>query len=221
MTQTRADDYGQADDAVWTAAWADTARRPYMISGSTGGALHTRRDCGHVGAEYGSMAPGGPWPVPEYAPRPVFLTAEEAAAFLAGAARRHVCGTCARLAPWRIQQGRTVPRPNQYGPGRPPLPAADEPAPGPDADLTAILDAAADLGPRLATWQARAEPDAHARRAASAAIAAIDTALGALYRVRGRLIAETRAADDANAARVDNLLAARKAEAEEHTDDEP
>lgn len=78
--------------------------------------------------------------------------------------------------------------------------------PGLDADLTAIRGTADDLGPRLAIWQARAEPDAHARRCASDAIAAIDRALAALYRVRGRLIGETRRADDETAIRVDALL---------------
>jgi hypothetical protein len=76
-----------------------------------------------------------------------------------------------------------------------------------DADLSALHSAVDDLGPWLAIWQARREPDARARRCASDAIDAIDTALAALHRVRARLVSETRQADDQAAARVDRLLA--------------
>jgi len=41
-----------------------------------------------------------------------------------------------------------------------------------DADLSAVHDAVDNLGPRLAIWERRAEPDAHARRCASDAISA-------------------------------------------------
>jgi ABC-type sugar transport system substrate-binding protein len=76
-----------------------------------------------------------------------------------------------------------------------------------DADLSKALTGVEGLGVRLAIWQARAEPDAPARRAASAAIGAIDTATAALYRIREGLITETRQADDQAAARADELLA--------------
>jgi hypothetical protein len=55
----------------------------------------------------------------------------------------------------------------------------------------------ASLGPLLAAWEARREPDALARRCAADAIAAIDTAIAALHRIRGELVTEVRAADDA------------------------
>ena len=70
-----------------------------------------------------------------------------------------------------------------------------------DPDLSLATSAVEGLGELLATWQARAEPDAPARRAGSAAITAIDTATAALYRIRARLITETRRADDEAAAR--------------------
>jgi hypothetical protein len=114
---TRADDYGQADDQVWIAAWADTARRPYMISGS-GLALHSRRDC-VASVEIGGAVPGGPWPTIERTPRPVFLTAAEATAFLAESTRHHHCGTCARIPQARILQARTTTRRTRCGLGWP------------------------------------------------------------------------------------------------------
>jgi hypothetical protein len=76
-----------------------------------------------------------------------------------------------------------------------------------DADLSVIHDSADSLGPWLAIWAARREPDAHARRCASDAIDAIDAALAALHRVRARLVGEVRQADDAAADRADRLLA--------------
>jgi hypothetical protein len=62
------------------------------------------------------------------------------------------------------------------------------------------------LGTLLPLWQVRAEPDARARRCASEAINAIDTAMAALGRIRDQLIAETRRADDEAGARVDAML---------------
>ncbi len=76
-----------------------------------------------------------------------------------------------------------------------------------DADLSAATSAVEGLGVLLAIWQARAEPDARARRCASDAITAIDTALAALHQIRARLISETRRADDQAAARADALIA--------------
>jgi hypothetical protein len=76
-----------------------------------------------------------------------------------------------------------------------------------DADLSAVHNAVDDLGVWVAIWSARREPDAHARRCASDAIGGIDAALAALHRVRARLVAEVRQADDATEARTDELLA--------------
>ena len=76
-----------------------------------------------------------------------------------------------------------------------------------DAALSALHATWLDLGPWLAVWAARSEPDAHARRCASDAIGAIDAALVELHGVRARLVAETRQADDATAIRADELLA--------------
>jgi hypothetical protein len=87
-----------------------------------------------------------------------------------------------------------------------------EPGPDPyDADLSAVHNAVDNLGPWLAIWQARREPDAFARRCASDAIAAADELLAATYRIRARLVGETRRADDEAAARVDELLARTRA----------
>jgi hypothetical protein len=80
-----------------------------------------------------------------------------------------------------------------------------------DADLAKAYSAVEGLGVLLARWQARAEPDADARRCASGAVAAIDTALAALHRIRARLIDETRRADDQALARADELLARARA----------
>jgi hypothetical protein len=76
-----------------------------------------------------------------------------------------------------------------------------------DADLSAVHDAVDNLSVWLAIWERRAEPDAYARRCASDAVGAIDAALAGLHSIRGRLISQTRRADDATAARVDALLA--------------
>jgi hypothetical protein len=55
----------------------------------------------------------------------------------------------------------------------------------------AVLDAS------LARWADRDEPDAEARRAASDAVAAMDTMIAGLHQMRARLIAEIRRSDDA------------------------
>jgi hypothetical protein len=71
------------------------------------------------------------------------------------------------------------------------------PGPDLDADLSVILDSAENIGPRVAIWQTETGPrSAHARRAAADAITAADDLLAATYRVRARLITETRRADD-------------------------
>lgn len=76
-----------------------------------------------------------------------------------------------------------------------------------DADLSALHSHVDNLGPWLAIWQARREPDAHARRCANDAIDAIDAALRALHSIRAELVGQIRQADDQSAARVDELLA--------------
>jgi hypothetical protein len=76
-----------------------------------------------------------------------------------------------------------------------------------DGDLTVIRDSAESIPVWAGIWQARAEPDAHARRCASDAIDAADAALAALHRIRARLVSEVRTADGQAAARADQLLA--------------
>ena len=76
-----------------------------------------------------------------------------------------------------------------------------------DAALSAVHDAVDNLGPWLAIWAARTEPDAHARRCASDAIGAIDATLLELHGIRAELVGQVRRADDESAARVDELLA--------------
>ena len=75
-----------------------------------------------------------------------------------------------------------------------------------DGPLSVLRNRVDDLGTWLAVWEARSEPDAHARRCASQAVDAIDAMLGQLYLVRGWLTCEIRASDDASAARADELL---------------
>jgi hypothetical protein len=86
--------------------------------------------------------------------------------------------------------------------------------PGPDPwdrALSAIRSSIDDLGVWLAIWQARSEPDAHARRCAADAIDAADTALAELHGIRAELVTQVRQADDASAERVDRLLARSRA----------
>ena len=61
----------------------------------------------------------------------------------------------------------------------------------------------------LGRWQTRddSQPQPEVRRAANTAMDAIDDMLRALYLMRGRLVSEIRAADDAADARADALLA--------------
>ena len=83
-------------------------------------------------------------------------------------------------------------------------------APGPDpfdADLSAAREAVDYIGVGRAIWDARREPDVFARRCASDAIDAIDTALAALHRIRTEWVSQIRQADDQAAARADQLLA--------------
>jgi hypothetical protein len=84
------------------------------------------------------------------------------------------------------------------------------PPPGPDqydGYLSTLREAVEDVAVRVFIWTGRREPDAHARRAASDAVDAIDTAVAALHRIRATLIGQIREADDRTAERVDALLA--------------
>jgi hypothetical protein len=76
-----------------------------------------------------------------------------------------------------------------------------------DEPLSALREHAENLAAWTAVWEARAEPDAHARRSASDGVDAIDAMLRDLYLIRGQLTAEVRQADDATAARADALPA--------------
>jgi hypothetical protein len=75
--------------------------------------------------------------------------------------------------------------------------------------VEAIRKQVGDLGTALALWGTRddARPCPEARRAANAAMDAIDGALGELHALRLLLLSEIRASDNAAAARVDELLA--------------
>jgi hypothetical protein len=77
------------------------------------------------------------------------------------------------------------------------------------AELAPVDAAVADLAAALAVWSARRldQPDATARRAASAAVDAIDSALAQLHSIRSALVGEIRQSDDRTAERVDALLA--------------
>jgi hypothetical protein len=75
-----------------------------------------------------------------------------------------------------------------------------------DTPLSAIRDRVEDLAVALGIWCNRTEPDAHARRAATDAVDAIDAAIGHLHKVRRELVADIREADDRAAARADDLL---------------
>ena len=79
-----------------------------------------------------------------------------------------------------------------------------------------LTDPALALAVALDQWGTRDEtrPQPEVRRAASAAVDAMDTMLRELYLMRGRLVSEIRASDDAAAARADALLAQRRATAQ-------
>ena len=68
----------------------------------------------------------------------------------------------------------------------------------------------------LGQWEDRDEtgPQPEVRRAANTAMDAIDGMLRDLHAMRARLVGEIRASDDAAAARVDAMLAARRAAAD-------
>jgi hypothetical protein len=70
------------------------------------------------------------------------------------------------------------------------------------------------LSDGLGYWSRRRTdgPDAGARRSANMAMDAIDGMLLELYTLRGCLVSEIRASDDDAAARVDELLARRRAQ---------
>jgi hypothetical protein len=75
-----------------------------------------------------------------------------------------------------------------------------------DEPLSGLREHVENLATWLAIWEARQEPDAHARRAANDAVDTVDAMLRDLYLIRGRLAAEIR---DATAARADALLRRR------------
>lgn len=75
------------------------------------------------------------------------------------------------------------------------------------SQLEVIRQHVEDITADVDVWADRKEPDSRARRYASAAVDAIDSALSELHAIRARLVAEIRTADDANAARADALLA--------------
>jgi hypothetical protein len=83
-----------------------------------------------------------------------------------------------------------------------------------DSALSAVRDHVEDLAVSLAIWETnddtKAQPEV--RRAANDAMDAIDAMLRELYGLRSQLVTEIRAADDATAARVDELLARAREE---------
>jgi len=72
------------------------------------------------------------------------------------------------------------------------------------------------LSVALAQWETRDDtrPQPEVRRAANTAMDEIDAMLAELHKMRSLLVGEIRDADDATAARVDALLAARQAAAD-------
>lgn len=83
-----------------------------------------------------------------------------------------------------------------------------------DSALSALRDHVEDLAVSLAIWETRddSKPQPEVRRQANDAMDAIDAALRELYGLRSGLVTEIRAADDAAAARVDELLRQRREE---------
>lgn len=80
-------------------------------------------------------------------------------------------------------------------------------------DAAQVREHVEDLSFSLAWWARRDDTTAQpgARRAASAAVDAIDAALRELHQIRQQLITQIRRSDDAAAVRVDALLAERRA----------
>jgi hypothetical protein len=74
-------------------------------------------------------------------------------------------------------------------------------------DLAVIRQHVDEATADIDVWADRQEPDARARRYASAAVDAIDAAIAELYSIRAKLTNEIRASDDAAATRADTLLA--------------
>lgn len=77
-----------------------------------------------------------------------------------------------------------------------------------DSALSAVRDHVEDLAVALAVWESRdnAKAQPEVRRAANDAMDAIDAAIRELYGLQSALTGEIRKADDATAARVDELL---------------
>lgn len=77
-----------------------------------------------------------------------------------------------------------------------------------DAALSAVRANVEDLAVWLAVWSARddARLEPHARRCASDAVNAIDVIISELHGIRGALIPEIRASDDAAMEHADAVL---------------
>jgi hypothetical protein len=77
-----------------------------------------------------------------------------------------------------------------------------------EAAVAAIRANADDLALYLAVWAAREDPclEPHARRCASDAVNVIDTIIAELHGIRGHLIPEMRASDDAAMDQADAML---------------
>lgn len=86
--------------------------------------------------------------------------------------------------------------------------------PGGTPSATRLRRLADELAAALSVWAARDEdaPQPEARLAANTAMDAIDVMIAELHAARRALTGETRAADDATAARVDELLRRRGGE---------
>ena len=78
-----------------------------------------------------------------------------------------------------------------------------------DDAVSALRSHIEDLAIWITIWEARNEPDAHARRCASDAVDAVDAMLQALHAIRASLVSEIRVSDDQAEVRVDALLAVR------------
>jgi hypothetical protein len=97
------------------------------------------------------------------------------------------------------------------------------PPPGP-IDPGALRDHLEALSGALAHWKTRddSKPQPEVRKAANAAMDAIDNAMVTLGRIRAELVDQIRASDDAASARVDRMLTELRAEraGREHYDRE-